>query len=668
MGDPFKLIIEDDEGHRNVVPIDLGEVTIGRHDNNAIRLNERNVSRQHMRLLKENGHVYAEDLDSYNGVFINGNRVTSRAPIHEGDLIRVGDFHLELRGEGLARRSEETTQKTLVPDLDSTHPEIRMPGGSDSRAPTGPLTQERTEPGTPAPPPAVAESNAAEPTAIIRLDQIQDLQAQKSSAGATITGDKPRLICVSTNLAGQEFPITKTEAVIGRTEDNDIQLDHRSVSRHHAKIVTSGTNYKIVDLGSANGTLVNDEQYAQLALKSGDLIELGHVKLRFVPPGASYTFTPEERATIAGKGVVQDDVPTKTAGGGLLEAAKRNPFGAITAGLALVAVLVLIVVLAASGGSGSNDADLDRAVSEAGAGSDASRFVEKAKEFMEEREWRKAEKLLQLGIEKDPSYEPAIDLLSKVEQEQKAKKSFDSANRAIKGSNWNAAWNFLSEIPDDSVYNREAQSLREQVGGALVTEKVNQGRDALKNNKRSKAKELLEEAQAIDPDHQEVEAFQSELESSTAEQQVAEAKEPEEAPPSRPSRREEKRAPAPQAKSKKKEKDREKQPERREPERPAPEPRKEAAAAPADEDPKALYKKGIAALQGGQTDKAIEAFNKCVQADRGYCLCYRALGIAYARAQQGQKAARYYRLYIKYCPTAKDADQVRKLLGDYGDG
>src|SRR5690606_36950012 len=129
---------------------------------------------------------------------------------------------------------------------------------------------------------------------------------------------------------------------------------------------------------------------------------------------------------------------------------------------------------ASSGGEAEDAAELDAAVDVPAAGTDASRFVEKAKEFMEKREWRKAEKLLQLGIEKDPSYEPAIDLLSKVEQEIKAKKSFDNANRAIKGSNWNAAWNSLMEIPDDSVYNGEAEGLRTQVGGALVTEKVNQ--------------------------------------------------------------------------------------------------------------------------------------------------------------------------------------------------
>ena len=43
-----------------------------------------------------------------------------------------------------------------------------------------------------------------------------------------------------------------------------------------------------------------------------------------------------------------------------------------------------------------------------------------------------------------------------------------------------------------------------------------------------------------------------------------------------------------------------------------------------------------------------------------------AMGIAYARSGNGPKAARYYRLYLKYCPSAKDAAQVKKLLEAYG--
>ncbi len=79
-----KLIIEDDEGRKTVVPFIRQEITIGRQEGNTIRLTERNVSRHHARLFRQNGEILVEDLGSYNGVRINGEQIegktTTRRP------------------------------------------------------------------------------------------------------------------------------------------------------------------------------------------------------------------------------------------------------------------------------------------------------------------------------------------------------------------------------------------------------------------------------------------------------------------------------------------------------------------------------------------------------------------------------------------------------------
>src|SRR5579872_973005 len=49
----WKLVIEDDEGNRTVVPLTRDQYSIGRRDGNTIRLTERNVSRDHARLVKK---------------------------------------------------------------------------------------------------------------------------------------------------------------------------------------------------------------------------------------------------------------------------------------------------------------------------------------------------------------------------------------------------------------------------------------------------------------------------------------------------------------------------------------------------------------------------------------------------------------------------------------
>ncbi len=73
------------------------------------------------------------------------------------------------------------------------------------------------------------------------------------------------------------------------------------MSRNHAKLVREGDRVRILDLKSANGVLVNDEEVEQAVLQSGDVVELGRVRMRFVPVGERFAVAPDEieRARIA---------------------------------------------------------------------------------------------------------------------------------------------------------------------------------------------------------------------------------------------------------------------------------------------------------------------------------------------------------------------------------
>src|SRR4030095_35560 len=87
-----------------------------------------------------------------------------------------------------------------------------------------------------------------------------------------------------------EFVLDKAAVVIGRTDENDIVVNHQSISRHHAKVVRENGHYHVVDLQSANGVRVNGEEYGKVELRKGDHVDLGHVRLRFVAPGADFLF------------------------------------------------------------------------------------------------------------------------------------------------------------------------------------------------------------------------------------------------------------------------------------------------------------------------------------------------------------------------------------------
>jgi pSer/pThr/pTyr-binding forkhead associated (FHA) protein len=286
----LKLIIEDDEGRKTVVPFVRDELTVGRQEGNTIRLTERNVSRKHARLLRENGHVIIEDLGSYNGVKINGDRVTGQVKVKSGDLIQIGDYDLAIQSDDGAKTVPLDTARHLMsfgPGQDATATLPAFPAVHVSGKAKIDDVQEAN--------PDDAHSLSDPPTPTEQHHRRVDTD-ETTAAGSAPTQSKaihdlrpseaPRLVALNTDLAGREFPCLRTELRIGRTDENDISLDHRSLSRTHCKLVReSSGDWRIIDLQSANGMRVNGEAYSQVTLHRGDEVHLGHVVLKFLMPG-----------------------------------------------------------------------------------------------------------------------------------------------------------------------------------------------------------------------------------------------------------------------------------------------------------------------------------------------------------------------------------------------
>lgn len=71
---------------------------------------------------------------------------------------------------------------------------------------------------------------------------------------------------------------------IGRSADNQIRIFADGVSRRHALVAAGKTGFVIKDLGSQNGTFVNDKQVKECPLAQGDIIKLGEAQLVFKAP------------------------------------------------------------------------------------------------------------------------------------------------------------------------------------------------------------------------------------------------------------------------------------------------------------------------------------------------------------------------------------------------
>ncbi|HEY8461545.1 MAG TPA: DUF3616 domain-containing protein, partial [Blastocatellia bacterium] len=118
--------------------------------------------------------------------------------------------------------------------------------------------------------------------------------------GATLPRPEAVLRIVLRDGSVVERDITKNEVAIGKGPQNDIILPDASVSTAHAVIRFEDGVFKIADLGSRNGTLVNDSRIGSEAheIRHGDLIKMGHCALTFRLKEAGETLSMPQRTLI----------------------------------------------------------------------------------------------------------------------------------------------------------------------------------------------------------------------------------------------------------------------------------------------------------------------------------------------------------------------------------
>jgi general secretion pathway protein A len=80
-----------------------------------------------------------------------------------------------------------------------------------------------------------------------------------------------------------ELHLVPGRKVIGRTPDNDLQIDSKFISRHHCQLVTGSDGITVIeDLNSTNGILVQGKRVRRHTLRDGDIVSLGQHDLQFI--------------------------------------------------------------------------------------------------------------------------------------------------------------------------------------------------------------------------------------------------------------------------------------------------------------------------------------------------------------------------------------------------
>ncbi len=128
---------------------------------------------------------------------------------------------------------------------------------------------------------------------ILRQEPLDAKKSAQTTAAGTITVlDQRTMVSGQKAVAylkansGRNYPLQAAATRIGRLSDNDIVLDSPNVSRHHAVIVDTGTNYIINDLRSSNGVHVQHQRIrSTAALHAGDHIRICDYEFTFQTAG-----------------------------------------------------------------------------------------------------------------------------------------------------------------------------------------------------------------------------------------------------------------------------------------------------------------------------------------------------------------------------------------------
>ena len=101
----FAIVVTEKGGEHQRLDFDKGEVTIGRVQGNDIVLGKGNVSKRHARIVVKDGKFIIVDLNSTNGTYVNGRKITSPLVIKPTDKIYIGDFILGVEHDAVSEVS-----------------------------------------------------------------------------------------------------------------------------------------------------------------------------------------------------------------------------------------------------------------------------------------------------------------------------------------------------------------------------------------------------------------------------------------------------------------------------------------------------------------------------------------------------------------------------------
>jgi len=240
-----------------------GIVTIGRQPDNHVRIDNPAVSGHHAKVYAEGDHYVIEDAESFNGTYVNGQRI-SKLVLKDGDSAIIGKHTIEFRVAAQYGILDSSVQMPKV-----RPPQLERTVVLDTAAAKGMLAQ------------AAAAASSAGPNVIQKIG-IAPSQSQVNRVAA-VHQTIGTLTIVKGRTDRQRYVLTSKLTLIGRSKMAGIRLKRWFTPDVVASIYRADDGYFIAPSGDRVKVRVNDAlvEGGQKQIEAGDLIEVGGVQALF---------------------------------------------------------------------------------------------------------------------------------------------------------------------------------------------------------------------------------------------------------------------------------------------------------------------------------------------------------------------------------------------------
>lgn len=268
-----------------------------------------------------------------------------------------------------------------------------------------------------------------------------------------------RLTLIGGEESGKVYYLNRPQIRMGRGNENDVVLLDIAVSRHHARIERHDAGFRLSDLDSGNGTMVNGARIQRAELYDGDRIEVGNILMEFATQGEARRRPTAEKHPPAPTTPHEQTDPGRQIVG-LAKGKRRPPPPVWLVFLGTFVVITALTLLV------QRSLMSDREAPEDPARIKARSYYDRAEAAMRSRQWTEALNNLATAAELAPEIyregeqkKAHTTLIAEIEKEQGHKTVLEEATALVERATPEALKSLLGGIPQDSVYYPDAMRL-----------------------------------------------------------------------------------------------------------------------------------------------------------------------------------------------------------------